>query len=665
MLKTWSVVWVLPLMLAPLFGCGDKKAKEPEKPIVCEFGKSGDPERCDGKDNDCDDDTDEYADTLCGTDCVAAPKLNCSANEFPPFGESWPEPDSNNSSDSIVLDKDGNITLGQTAKTYLHVWIANTVEGTVSKLDAETGKELARYPSAIKKGIQTAVGVMNHNAFEPDPGCGQSPYYNADDGTKIATPGNCPSRTAVDQNGQAYVANRAFSGQGTVTKFGDFGSDEEMLSNCDDRNNDGVIRTSHDADGNGEIDPNDPEEFIGTEDECILWTANVGGTHGVPRSLAVGLNRDGAPGWVWVGLNGGERPLAALGTRGIVALDPKTGAIAKRSDGSDIVFGESDLESGGNACKPYGAVTARDGRIWWVCRKAAIEATTPGVGFINAAGTDFEYASAYPSEAGNTYGITVDYDDNVYVTAIDSPNGVAYRYEPDTQAWTVLEGVDYGRGRGIAADREHLWVALSQDSSGSDAQSVVQYNLADLSFVKHHDAIGCSQPVGVGVSANGYIWAVCYGSANTRGYAAAFDIASGTDWKIHQVGINPYTYSDFTGFGLNSIAEPGKYRFIAQGCTGPSERTQWEGLVIDEGLITSETPVSVRARSASRIEALDEESFTEPISVSEIGQVIAFSDPKPSGMVLQIEILLSTNNPEVLPRIKSLQFVRNCYIDVP
>lgn len=645
--RFWSIVFVV--MGAMLFtACGGKKSDGPPQPIVCEFGKSGDPERCDGKDNDCDEDTDEYADVLCGTDCVAAPKLNCSSNEFPPFGESWPEPDSSNSSGSIILDDDGNITLGQTQQTFLHVWIANSVEGTVSKLDAETGKELARYPSIIANGTETAVGIMDHDAKPHDEPCGQPPFRND------TTLGNCPSRTAVDQDGQAYVANRAFSGQGTVTKFADFGTDAQKLENCDDRNNDGVIQTSSDVNGDGAIDPENGQEFIGPEDECILWTVNVGGNHGVPRALAVGLNRDGAPGLVWVGLHSGERPATELGERGIVALDPKTGAVEKE-------FSAAELEDNGKSCQPYGAVTVRDGRIWWVCRDGAEGPnSTRGLGYVTPDGADFVFAAEQPDDSDNTYGIGADYNGNVYMTSNSSTNGIVWRYQPSTGTWTKAGGDDPGSPKGVAVDREHLWVALSKDGGGQ-AQTVLQYKLDDLSFVESHP-IGCSEPVGVGISANGYIWAVCYGPANQPGHASFFD---GVNWVTQPVGLNPYTYSDFTGFGLNSIAEDGKYRFTAQGCTGPSERTQWEGLVIDQGTITPETPVSVRVRSASSEAALKDESFTDPIPVAEIGQVIPFAEPKPGGLVLQIEILLSTNNPDVVPKIKSLQFVRNCYIDVP
>lgn len=637
---TWNAVVVSALFV--LIGCSDSKT-DPDKPKVCEFGKSGDPEVCDGKDNDCDEDIDEFADVLCGVDCTATPKLNCSADEYPPFGEDWPAPDSDNSSGGVILDKDGNITLGQAQQTFLHVWIANTVEGTVSKLDAETGKELGRYPSVIQNGIETGVGEMDHDGQPHDEACGQTPYRNT--GTGV-TPGNCPSRTAVDQAGNAYVANRAFSGQGTVTKYGDYGTEEQKLSHCDDRNNDGVIQTSTDLNGDGTIDKNSAE-WVGAADECILWTRNVGTEHGVPRALAVGLNRDGAPGWVWVGLNGGDH--GTQGTPQVVALDPETGLPATR-DNNAISFNTSPF-------KPYGAVTGRDGRVWFTQHA---DSTKP-VGYVSADASAFTVVNTPTPDGGAPYGISADRDGNIYIGSF-SGGVVAYRYNPGTGQFTSVVSDDFGKGRGVAVDQEHLWVAISHENgSGAPAlQSVAQYRLSDLNLVKHHDAIKCDKPIGMGVSANGNIWAVCYGPNNENGFAAFYD---GANWATREVGLNPYTYSDFTGFNLNFIAEDGTYSFIAQGCTG-GERTSWDGMVINEGSIPAETSVSVRIRAAASVDALKDVEYSEPVVVPQIGQVIPF-DPKPQGAVLQIQLLLSTDNPDVAPKIKDIQLVKTCFVDVP
>src|SRR5204862_1233934 len=57
-----------------------------------------------------------------------------------------------------------------------------------------------------------------------------------------------PSRTAVDWNGDVWVANRAFGGQSSVTKIAN------DMSECSDRNGAPGIQTSSDVNGDGIID---------------------------------------------------------------------------------------------------------------------------------------------------------------------------------------------------------------------------------------------------------------------------------------------------------------------------------------------------------------------------------------------------------------------------
>ena len=87
-----------------------------------------------------------------------------------------------------------------------------------------------------------------------------------------------------------YVANRAFGGQGTITKIAGFRED------CVDRNGDGVIQTSEDVNLNGLIDRHIPGEYWGQEDECLLWTVDVGqASGGIPRAIAVAGSTQPSP----------------------------------------------------------------------------------------------------------------------------------------------------------------------------------------------------------------------------------------------------------------------------------------------------------------------------------------------------------------------------------
>lgn len=94
------------------------------------------------------------------------------------------------------------------------IWIANSGQGTVSKINTQTGQELGR-------------------------------YYTRPDG------GGSPSRTSVNRYGDVAVANRL----GGVTKV------YARLERCVDTNGDGVITTS--------TGPNDILAW--GSDECVAW----------------------------------------------------------------------------------------------------------------------------------------------------------------------------------------------------------------------------------------------------------------------------------------------------------------------------------------------------------------------------------------------------------
>src|SRR5207245_7609886 len=109
---------------------------------------------------------------------------------------------------------------------------------------------------------------------------------------------NRPSRTAVDFNGDVWVANRAHQPnelQSSVTKIANK-NNSITDTDCIDRNGNGKIETSFDANGDGIINtdcnangtpdsiadvaakacnPTTPQEFWGLDDECVLFTTNT------------------------------------------------------------------------------------------------------------------------------------------------------------------------------------------------------------------------------------------------------------------------------------------------------------------------------------------------------------------------------------------------------
>ena len=182
------------------------------------------------------------------------------------------------------------------------IWIANSPEGTVSKIDTVTATELARY------------------ATGPD----------APD----------PSRTTVNLQGDVAVANRS----GSVTKIA---AEEER---CIDANANGAIDTSQ--------GPNDVLPW--GEDECVLWHHDIpfnnNDNQGGPRGTAWDAGADAAgcatanP-HLWIGWRDQPDDVAI-----VRRLDGATGTL----DGEVVI--PDWVGNWGHG--PYGGAADADGAYW-------------------------------------------------------------------------------------------------------------------------------------------------------------------------------------------------------------------------------------------------------------------------------------------------------------
>lgn len=151
-------------------------------------------------------------------------------------------------SQGVVLDPDGAVTIDITRIESHFIWISNTGEGTISKVDTRTFEEVARYISG------------------PD---GQS---------------NDPSRTSVNTFGDVFVGNR--SGR-SLTKIS--GRGEE----CEDSNGDGVVTTSTSG----------TDVLPWGQDDCVLWNTRLP-NGGIIRAVAAQdtrTNDDTSRPAVWAG----------------------------------------------------------------------------------------------------------------------------------------------------------------------------------------------------------------------------------------------------------------------------------------------------------------------------------------------------------------------------
>lgn len=137
------------------------------------------------------------------------------------------DPDGHDS-ENLSVDPDGALVLrlGSGSGTG-YIWISNTGEDTVSKINTDTYVEEGRYKLVAPAGIGNV--------------------------------GSDPSRTSVDLSGDAYVASRGGHALTRVSVDGD---------GCPDTNGDGVITTSHSA----------TEILPFGQDDCVRWQTELMGT---------------------------------------------------------------------------------------------------------------------------------------------------------------------------------------------------------------------------------------------------------------------------------------------------------------------------------------------------------------------------------------------------
>jgi len=331
-----------------------------------------------------------------------------------------------------------------------YIWIANTAEGTLSKVDTIRAVEVARY---------------------------------------LAGPGGAssdPSRTSVNLHGDMVVTNRNLNGMpGGASSTTKFAANE---ADCVDRNGDTVIETS-----------SGPTDVLAWEDdECMLWNTPIGPPYGARATVWDGAEdpETGRGGHVWIGTC-----TWGMGANFIYELDGDTGEIVAQAEipvscayggavdglgglwiidnfAPDAVI-RVDMATLASERHPislcgYGISVDTSGRVWTggdLCvnrfdpaagadQQANVAAVCPGCtmlrgiavgseksrGFVWAADSSgnlvkiaeesVEVVAAYAIGTPDMIGVAVDFEG--YVWAVSQGGNAAYKFDPDAGTFVTV-----------------------------------------------------------------------------------------------------------------------------------------------------------------------------------------------------------------------------------
>lgn len=268
--------------------------------------------------------------------------------------------------ESTTSDSADDTTTGDTGEPcqggmggfdYSYLWVANSDEGSVSKVNTQTLVEEGRYRT------------------------GPAGFYLMD-----------PSRTTVSLDGRfAVVGNR---NDGSVTLIA------AVEDDCIDQNNDGMITTSQNA--------NDLKAW--GSDECVLWKTDlpdVGpGIQSGPRGMTFdpGVLNEQTCQYenpkIWVGWHGAQATQTHMGR-----LDPVTGTVEEVVDINDWTMGWSDYP-------PYGAAYDGQGHVWFTALRGEVFRLSTDTLQVD------RWAMPFGTES---YGMTVDFQGNAWFGGCQGP----------------------------------------------------------------------------------------------------------------------------------------------------------------------------------------------------------------------------------------------------
>lgn len=359
------------------------------------------------------------------------------------------------------------------------IWVPN-YGSTVSKINTETGAELGRY--------------------------------------RVSPLDECSaSRTTVDQQGNAWVGNRA---AGTVVKIG-----LEEAGQYIDRNGNGVIDTSRDLNNDGDITGDEILDW--GEDECVLYEVVL--IPGKEGTFVPGTYMGGYDTSTW---STSPRGLAIDNNNNLWAGTSSTSTYyhINGSTGQIITADTLDVSPWGH--QAYGATIDKNGILWSaMLGNHVLRIDTNNLSDIMTV------------NVSGTYGIGLDYSDHLFVGGSQLLNKIDIVDKVTPLLWT--KSAKTVRGVVSTADN-NIWVA-GYDTN--DAYEGVSRYDNDGNLITTID--GFNQPSGVAVDAAGKVWVTNIGD----GFIHRIDPATNSiDLSKDIVGSGGhYTYSDMTGIVSRTI----------------------------------------------------------------------------------------------------------------